>query len=301
MTATLEQEVTTTAARPVKGRRRISLSWLGAIPFFAYVGIFLLFPTAIIVAGSLLTPAGGVTLENFQGINQPYMAKAFVNSIGVSAFSAFLGALLGGLVAYAVVTGNPNGVLRRLVMSAAGVLAQVGGVPLAFMALATIGPVGFAYVLLQSHGLDIYAKGEWLFDPPGITLIYLYFQIPLMVLVFAPALDGIRPQWREATESLGGTTWHFWRHVAGPLLAPSFLGCFLLLFANAFSAYATVSALLTQGGVYVPLQIQAFLTSETGSANPGPAKALALAMIVIVLAVTFIYSQLQRRTANWLT
>ena len=302
MTATLDQVVTeTSAAQPAGEGRRIPLSWLGAVPFFAYVGVFLLFPTAIIVAGSLLTPDGNLTLDNFRSINQPYMARAFTNSIGVSAFSAFVGAVLGGLLAYAVVTGNPHGVLRRLVMSAAGVLAQVGGVPLAFMAIATIGNVGFVYVLLQTHGIDVYANGVWLYDPPGITLIYLYFQIPLMVLVFAPALDGIRPQWREATESLGGGTWHFWRYVAGPLLAPSFLGCFLLLFANAFSAYATVSALLTQGGVYVPLQIQAFLTSETGSANPGPAKALALAMIVIVLGVTFIYSQLQRRTANWLT
>jgi len=121
-----------------------------------------------------------------------------------------------------------------------------------------------------------------------------------MVLVFIPALDGIRPQWREATESLGGNAWHYWRYVAGPLLFPSFLGCTLLLFANAFSAYATAAALLTQGGVIAPLQVQALLTSETGSSAPGLAKALALAMVAVVLVVMSLYALLQRRTSQWL-
>jgi len=270
------------------------------VPFFAYVGLFLLLPTAIIVGGSLVSPDGSLSLANFSGIAKQFMFKSFANSIVISAVSAVVGAFLGALLAYAVVTGNPHGILRRSVMSAAGVLAQFGGVTLAFAFIATLGTIGFVYVFLQEHGIDIYANGVWLYDPPGLTLIYLYFQIPLMVLVFAPALDGVRPQWREATESLGGGTWHYWRYVAGPLLLPSFLGCTLLLFANAFSAYATAAALLTQGGVLVPLQIQALLTSETGSSQPGFAKALALAMIVIVLVVMTLYTLLQRRTAQWL-
>src|SRR5258708_25636889 len=121
-----------------------------------------------------------------------------------------------------------------------------------------------------------------------------------MVLVFIPTLDGIRPQWREATDSLGGNTWHYWRYVAGPLLFPSFLGCTLLLFANAFSAYATVAALVTQGGIIAPLQVPALLTSETRSSQPGLAQPLALAMIAVGLAVMRLYALLQRRTAHWL-
>ena len=289
------------AARPLEGGRRLSLSWIGAVPFFLYVGVFLLLPTAIIVGGSLLTPGGTLSLANFDGIDKPYMFKAFASSIAISSVSAVVGAFVGALLAYAVVTGKPDGILRRSVMSAAGVLAQFGGVTLTFAFIATIGTVGFVYVFLQQHGIDIYPNGHvWLYDLPGLTLIYMYFQIPLMVLVFAPALDGIRPQWREATDSLGGGTWHYWRYIAGPLLFPSFLGCTLLLFANAFSAYATASALLTQGGVILPLQIQALLTSETGSSQPGYAKALALAMIVIVLVVMALYTLLQRRTAHWL-
>ena len=252
--------------------------------------MFLLLPTAIILGGSLVAPDGSISFANFAGIAKPYMAKSFANSIAISAVSAVVGAF----------AGKPNGVLRRSVTSASGVVAQFGGVTLAFAFVATLGTTGFVYEFLLQRGIDIYTNGIWLYDLSGLTLIYLYFQIPLMVLVFLPALDGIRPQWREATESLGGGTWHYWRYVAGPLLFPSFLGCTLLLFANSFSAYATAAALITQGGVIVPLQIQALLTSETGSSQPGFAKALALAMILIVLVVMVLYTLLQRRTAHWL-
>jgi putative spermidine/putrescine transport system permease protein len=289
-----------TAARPTEGGRRLSVSWLGVAPFFVYVGLFLLLPTAIVVVGSMTAPGGGFSLTNFAGINKPYMVKAFSLSLSVSAVSAVAGAFFGAVLAYAVVTGNPRGLLRRSIMSASGVLAQFGGVALAFAFIATMSTVGFVTVFLKDHGIDIYAHGVWLYDAPGITLIYVYFQIPLMVLVFLPALDGIRPQWREATESLGGSTWHYWRYVAGPLLAPAFLGCTLLLFANAFSAYATIAALLTNGGVYVPLQIQALLTSETEQSQPGLAQALAVAMILIVVIVMTLYTLLQRRTTRWL-
>ena len=288
------------AARPTGGGRRLSISWVGVLPFFAYAGLFLLLPSAIILIGSFTAPGGGFSLSNFTAINKPYMVKAFTTSLSVSAVSAVLGAVVGAILAYAVVTGNPRGLLRRMIMSASGVLAQFGGVALAFAFIATISTVGFVYLFLKDHGLDIYAHGVWLYDPPGITLIYVYFQIPLMVLVFLPALDGIRPQWREATQSLGGSTWHYWRYVAGPLLAPSFLGCTLLLFANAFSAYATVAALLTNGGNYITLQIQALLTGEDARTQPGLAQALALAMILIVVVVMTVYAVLQRRTSRWL-
>jgi putative spermidine/putrescine transport system permease protein len=121
-----------------------------------------------------------------------------------------------------------------------------------------------------------------------------------MVLVFLPALDGIRPQWREATESLGGRGWHYWRYIAGPLLAPAFFGATLLLFANAFSAYATAAALINQGSIIASLLIANTLTSEVGLANPGIASALSLVMVVIVAIMMVLYTLLQRRTAKWL-
>lgn len=242
----------------------------------------------------------GLTLSNLTAMNKPYIVGAFVNSVVLSAASAVIGAALGAILAYAVVTGNPNGVLRRLVTSACGVLAQFGGVTLAFAFLATIGLAGLITLWLQQHGINIYANGFWLSELSGLVLVYTYFQIPLMVLVFLPALDGIRPQWREAAESLGGGTWHYWRYVAGPLLAPAFFGGMLLLFANAFSAYATAAALISQGSIIASLLISNTLTSEVGLAQPGLASALALVMVVIVAVVMVLYTQLQRRTSKWL-
>ena len=288
-----------TARRPLKGGRRLSLDWIGAVPFLVYVGLFLLLPTAIVVAGSFVGPEG-LTLSNLTAMNKPYIIGAFVNSVVLSAASAVIGAIGGAVLAYAVATGNPNGVLRRLVASVCGVLAQFGGVTLAFAFIATIGGAGFITLWLQQHGIDIYANGDWLYQLTGLVLVYTYFQIPLMVLVFLPALDGIRPQWREATESLGGATWHYWRYVAGPLLAPAFFGGMLLLFANAFSAYATAAALISQGSIIASLQIANALTSEVGLHQPGLASAQALAMVVIVAIVMVLYTMLQRRTGKWL-
>jgi putative spermidine/putrescine transport system permease protein len=285
--------------RPRGGGARLSLDWLGVLPFLGYVGLFLLLPTVIVVTGAFLSD-NGFTLSNITAMNEPYIVSAFSNSVILSAASAIIGAVLGAILAYAVATGNPRGVFRRLVTSACGVLAQFGGVTLAFAFIATIGGAGFITLWLLQHGVDIYGGGIWLYQLKGLVLVYTYFQIPLMVLVFLPALDGIRPQWREATESLGGGTWHYWRYVAGPLLFPAFLGGTLLLFANAFSAYATAAALINQGSIIASLQISNALTSEVGLHQPGLAKAQALVMVVLVAIVMVFYSLLMRRTAKWL-
>lgn len=299
MTAVLDKALVDTARRPAGGGRRLPSHWLAVIPFFAYVGIFLLLPTAIVVAGAFVD-RNGLGLSNLLIMNKPYVVSAFVNSVLLAAITAVVGAALGAVLAYAVVSGNPNGVFRRMVTSACGVLAQFGGVTLAFAFIATIGSAGFVYLWLKQHGLDVYAHGIWLYDLRGMMLVYTYFQIPLMVLVFLPALDGIRPQWREATESLGGSTWQYWRYVAGPLLAPAFFGATLLLFANAFSAYATAAALVNQGSVIASLLIANTMTSEVGLHDPGIASALALVMVVTVAIVMTLYTVLQRRTARWL-
>ncbi len=270
------------------------------MPFFVYVGLFLLLPTAIVAIGSFTASGGGVTLSNFAGIDKPFMVKAFTNSLVVSSISAAAGAILGAVLAYAVVTGNPNGLLRRIIMSASGVLAQFGGVALAFAFIATIGSVGFVYVFLKDHGIDIYANSVWFYELPGITLIYLYFQIPLMVLVFLPAIDGLKAQWREASENLGASTWQYWRHVGGPLLWPAFLGATLLLFANALSAFATIQAWENQIAYTVPQQISVAINSEVGLSNGSEADVLAFGMVIMVAVIMTAYALLQRRAARWL-
>ena len=82
-------------------------------------------------------------------------------------------------------------------------------------------------------------------------------QVPLMIITFMPALGGLKQQWAEANATLGGTRLTYWTRIGFPVLAPSFLASLLLLFANAFSSYATAAALVSQGSPLVPLQIRA--------------------------------------------
>jgi len=184
-------------------------SLLGTVPFFAYVTVFLVIPTLVVVIGAFAGD-GGFTWSNVTALGDAYILEAFGRSILLSAVTALIGAVLGALLAYALVTAKPDGLLRRMVTAASGVLAQFGGVTLAFAFIATIGLSGFLTVFLRDHlSIDLYSGGVWLFELPGLVLVYTYFQVPLMVIVFLPALDGIRPQWREATESLGGSTWQY--------------------------------------------------------------------------------------------
>jgi putative spermidine/putrescine transport system permease protein len=281
------------------GRAR---TYLPMLPFFLYVTLFLLLPTAIVLLGAFQTDTGGFTLDNVRLIlSEDRYLQSFVRSIQLSLATAILGAILGGLLAWAVASRGRAGRIRQLVIAASGVLAQFGGVMLAFAFLATFGFNGLLTIALrETIGLDLTADSTWLYGMVGLTLVYTYFQIPLMVIVFLPALDGLRQEWYDASASLGGSGWSFWRHVGGPILAPSFLGALLLLFANAFSAYATAAALVSQGSPIVTLQIREALTSEVVLGQENVAKALALGMIGIVVVVMGLYTLVQRRAGRWL-
>ncbi len=277
-------------ARPSRAGRRLSApTWVGTVPFLVYVAIFLLWPTGIVVVDSLKNPTGAWAFSNVTELGNSLVRGYFIGSFKLSLLSSVAGAVLGAILAYAIASGNPDGVVRRLYLAGSGVLAQFGGVTLAFAFLVTIGPVGLLF------------HASWYYDFPwGIGLIYTYFQIPLMVLVFLPAIDGVKVQWREASENLGASAWQYWRYVGGPLLMPAFLGGLLLLFANALSSFATIIAWENQIAYIVPQQISTALSSEVGLSNVNVADLLALGMVVLVAIVMTGYALLQRRAARWL-
>jgi putative spermidine/putrescine transport system permease protein len=283
-------------------RLRRAGTLLALLPFFVYIGAFLLLPTLIVAVGAFQDAEGGVTLANLRvAFTQKTFVDAFARSIQLSVVTALAGATLGGLLAWAVAAGNPDGLLRHVVVAASGVLAQFGGVMLAFAFLATFGFNGLVTIFIQDVlGLDVLSGGTWIYSLTGLAVVYTYFQIPLMLIVFLPAIEGLRKEWWDASASLGGSSWAYWRHVGGPILAPSFLGAVLLLFTNAFSAYATAAALVSQGAPIIPLQIRTALSSEVilGQANVG--KALALGMVVVVAIVMAVYAVIQRRASKWL-
>ncbi|MEO7130477.1 MAG: ABC transporter permease subunit [Dermatophilaceae bacterium] len=273
---------------------------LGLAPFFLYTGVFLLVPTGLVVVKAFLTTSGTPTLSNLAALGEPQIQSALTHSLALSAVTAVVGATFGALLCYAVASSREDGLLRRVVTAASGVLSQLGGVTLAFAFIATLGFNGFVTIFLQNYGIDL-AGSIWLYEwNKGLMLIYLYFQIPLMVIVFLPAVEGLRPQWREATETLGGSAWEYWRFVGAPILAPAFIGSMLLLFTNAFSAYATAAALISQGSPILPLKIGSALSSEVILGQENVATAMAFAMVVVVAIVMTIYALIDRRASRWL-
>ncbi|MFD1714339.1 ABC transporter permease [Amnibacterium flavum] len=279
--------------------RRGWLAGLGLLPFGAYVVIFLALPTLLAVGTGFFDADGAVTLDNVAALGDPVVLQTFGNTLWLSLITSVVGAVIGALVCYALVGTKPAGALRSFVDAASGVLAQFAGVMLAFAFIAVIGAQGVVTLLLADAGIDIYSGGIWLYDLPGLILPYLYFQIPLMVITFLPALEGLKPQWAEANSTLGGSALSFWTRIGIPVLAPSFFGSLLLLFANAFSAYGTAAALISQGSPIVPLQIRGALSSEVLLGRANLAGALALGMIVIMAIVMGAYALLQRRASRW--
>jgi putative spermidine/putrescine transport system permease protein len=272
---------------------------LGLLPFLGYLTVFLLVPTITVVVGAFQED-GAFSLVNIKTLFGSTAMRALGNSVLLSGTTAVIGAVLGALLCYLVVSAPPTSLFRRAVLSVSGVLAQFGGVTLAFAFIATLGFSGVLTDALRSLvNVDLFGSG-WLFRLPGLVLVYTYFQIPLMVIVFLPALEGLRPQWREAALSIGATPRQYWLQVAIPLLRPAFLGATLLLFANAFAAYATAAALVSQGQPITVLLIRSALTSEIVLGRADLAFALALEMIVVVAVVMSAYALLLRRTSRWL-
>jgi putative spermidine/putrescine transport system permease protein len=288
----------TDPAPPPAARRGRAL--LGLVPFVAYLLVFLGGPLYFVVSGALSTPEGRPTLANVAAVlSEPQYHAAFAGSLLISAVTAVIGAVFGTFLAQAVVTSRPGSPLRRIVSTASGVLAYFGGVPLAFAFVAALGQTGLATLWLRAVGLDLYATGFRIDSLTGLGLTYVYFQVPLMVILVTPALEGLLPQWREAAENLGASAWDYWRHVALPVLAPALAGATLVLFGNAFAAYATALA-LTSGSI--PLVPTAIASALSGKCAGRPAErrlALGRTMVVVIGVVMLGYLLLQRRAARW--
>jgi putative spermidine/putrescine transport system permease protein len=284
-------------ARP--GRRRLPLAWLGAAPFLLYAFAFLLLPAGQVLVGAFRDEAGGWTLDNVSQLYQGQFLKAYKTSIELSLVTAFAGGLLGLLIAYSAIRDRTPRWIRPILTTFSGIAAQFGGIPLAFAFIATLGTVGLVTRFLNdAFSLDLYGHGFTLFSFSGLALTYLYFQIPLMILVIAPALDGLKREWREAASNLGASPTQFWRHVGLPVLMPSILGAIILLFGNAFAAYATAYS-LTSGKInLVPLAIGQVMLGDVLS-NRHLGQALALGMVVVLAVMMLLYLPLQRRATRW--
>jgi len=289
------------AAEPARARPRpLSLTWLGVAPFMLFALMFLIVPATLLMVGAFQDPQGNFTLQNIANLNQPTIIRAYRTSIAISAASAFGGALIGFLIAYAVALGRVPRWIRPTMMTFSGVASNFAGVPLAFAFMATLGRTGLVTALLTSiFGFNIYRYGFNLLSFGGLTLTYLYFQIPLMILIMTPAIDGLKREWREASAILGASSWQYWRMVAFPILWPSLLGAFLLLFANAFGAIATAYALTGSSLNIITILLFAQIRGDVLH-DPNLGYALALGMILITGLSNGAYIWLRSRSERWM-
>jgi putative spermidine/putrescine transport system permease protein len=298
-TDTLPAATTADRRRGLRLPRPRSWAWLGVVPFFLFALAFLLAPASFLFIGSLQNLQGEWTLENFRNLGQEIIVDAYVRSLQISIATAVGGTIFGFLLAYAVTLGRLPRPFRSGLLSFSGVASNFAGVPLAFAFIATLGRIGLVTNILRGIGLNIYDWGFSLYSFIGLSLTYMYFQFPLMVLIITPAIEGLKQEWREAAENLGATDSQYWRHVAFPVLLPSLLGTMILLFANAFGAQATAFALT--GGTYnlVTILIGAQMRGDV-LRDPGLGYALAVGMIVIMTISIVAYTILQRRSERWL-
>ena len=285
-------------ARP--SGKRFNWDWVGVAPFFLFALLFLILPSISIFIRSFEAVGGGFTFDNIIALfTEQDIINAYKTSLGISLITAFAGGIFGFFLAYAVILGGLPRLLRVFLVTFSGVASNFAGVPLAFAFIATLGNAGLVTRGLENlFGFDIHQTGFTIYNMWGLSIVYMYFHFPLMVLIMAPALDGLRREWVEACENLGGSNFQYWRYVALPILLPSILGTMVLLFGNAFGAYATAYAFSGSFINLVTILIGAQIQGDV-LYNPGLGNALALGMIVIMTISMLGYTILQRRSARW--
>jgi putative spermidine/putrescine transport system permease protein len=273
----------------------------GLVPFAAYIVIGLFIPLIAVLIGAFQNSSTGAwTWSNINLATHGAYLKGFENSLELSLIASIVPGVFGLLIAYAIFTAKRGKTLRQMVITASGVFANFGGVPLAFLFIASLASTALVTGWLNDIGVNIYTAGFSLFNLAGVAVVYMYFQIPLMVLIILPALEGLRPSWREAAENLGARSLSYWRYVGGPVLMPSFLSCLMLLFGSALSAYATAEALTGGTIALVPIQIGTLLNGNVVAGQGNVGKALSLGLVLIIGVLMALYVMLQRRAAKWL-
>lgn len=279
-------------------RKRL-FDWLGISPFIVFSLLFIIFPTIYLVTGAFFNTSGEFTFANIIELFSPKILASFIVSIKISLASGLGGAVVGFFLAWAIVMGGVPTWVRSSFLTFSGVASNFAGVPLAFAFLATLGRTGVVTMLLRDvFGFNLYATGFSVISFLGLTIVYMYFQIPLMILILTPALDGMKKEWREAAEILGASNLQYWTRVALPILWPSLLGTFLLLFANAFGAIATAVALTGSSLNIVPIQLFAQMRGDVLH-NVNLGYAMALGMIVITGVSNIGYILLRIRAERW--
>ena len=264
---------------------------LALIPFLVLCVLFELIPIIYTIIRSFV-PEGedfGFTLANYINIfTQPLYQKAIVNSLIISILSSIIGLIVAFIGAKAV--HESKGKLNNIFMSILNMVSNFSGVPLAFAYIIMFGNVGVMTMIGSNYGIEFLANFP-LYSIFGLLLIYVYFQIPLSTLLLIPAFDAIRKEWKESNALLGGTNFTFWTKIGVPILMPSILSTFSVLFANALAAYASAYALLMNNVSLLPIRLSEQFVGDLVQ-RPEFGSAIAVVLMVFMIAAIMIQNKL---------
>ena len=265
---------------------------MALLPFLVVALLYEIIPLIMVIMNSFQSDAGtGITLENYQTIAEKLLyQKAIFNSVRISLISSLGGIVVAFLGAKAIA--ESKGKIANLFMTILNMVSNFAGVPLAFAYMVLLGNAGFMVHVGQKLGISALADFN-LYTSDGMSMIYIYFQIPLATLLLVPAFAGIRKEWKEAVALLGGKERIFWRKVGIPVLMPEILGTFSVLFANALAAYATVYALMMNNISLLPIQIAGSYVGEVKT-RPGLGGALSVVMMALMCLMILLTNRISR-------
>ena len=274
-------------------KKKTYIYLLALVPFLIVAMLYEIIPLITVIVKSFQPDGGtGFTLENYQSVFSKLLyQKAIINSIKISLTSAVAGIIIAFLGARAA--HQHQGKLNHVFMTVLNMVSNFAGIPLAFAYMILLGNAGLVVNIGKELGISALSTYN-LYTMNGMSLIYIYFQIPLSTLLLIPAFDGVQKQWKEACTLLGGTPGIFWRKVGIPVLMPSILGTFSVLFANALAAYATIYALMMDNIALLPVQIAGCFTGEV-KIRAGLGGALSVVMMAIMVIMILITNGLSRR------
>lgn len=274
-------------------KKKTYIYLLALVPFLIVAMLYEIVPLITVIVKSFQPDGGtGFTLENYQSVFSKLLyQKAIINSIKICLTSAVAGIIIAFLGARAA--HQHQGKLNHVFMTVLNMVSNFAGIPLAFAYMILLGNAGLVVNIGKELGINALSTYN-LYTMNGMSLIYIYFQIPLSTLLLIPAFDGVQKQWKEACTLLGGTPGIFWRKVGIPVLMPSILGTFSVLFANALAAYATIYALMMDNIALLPVQIAGCFTGEV-KIRAGLGGALSVVMMAIMVIMILITNGLSRR------
>ena len=274
-------------------KKKTYIYLLALVPFLIVAMLYEIVPLITVIVKSFQPDGGtGFTLENYQSVFSKLLyQKAIINSIKISLTSAVAGIIIAFLGARAA--HQHQGKLNHVFMTVLNMVSNFAGIPLAFAYMILLGNAGLVVNIGKELGINALSTYN-LYTMNGMSLIYIYFQIPLSTLLLIPAFDGVQKQWKEACTLLGGTPGIFWRKVGIPVLMPSILGTFSVLFANALAAYATIYALMMDNIALLPVQIAGCFTGEV-KIRAGLGGALSVVMMAIMVIMILTTNGLSRR------